>query len=88
MGKVFGIVGMVASAFVGNWVYAEYKASNCQASVDNFRDAYRKQIGNPNRSDIAKMLKKASAHCAAGQYGEAYRLLDQRVSMCRMGGDC
>ena len=88
MGKIFGIVGMVASAFLGNWMYAQYKASNCQTNVDNFREAYRKQVGNPNRSDIAHVLKSASAKCAAGDYGEAYRILDARASMCRRSGDC
>lgn len=88
MSKVFGIFGMVISAILGHWMYDQYKASNCQASVDNFREAYRKQVGNPNRSDIAKVIKSASAHCAAGEYIEADRILEARAQTCRMGGDC
>jgi hypothetical protein len=88
MGKFFGIVGMVASAFAGHWAYGEFKASNCQQSVENFRDAYKKQRGNPNRSDIAKVLKTASKHCEAGEYDQAHRLLEARAMVCRMSDDC
>ena len=88
MGKVFGIIGMAASAFLGHWMYGEFKASNCQESVDSFREAYKKQRGNPNRSDIAKLLKTASKHCEAGEYDEAYRLLEARANVCRMSDDC
>ncbi len=86
MGKILGILGMAASAFLGHWMYGEFKASNCLATVDNFRDAYKKEYGNPNRSDIARLLKSASAHCEAGEYDEAYRLLDARATVCRMSG--
>ena len=88
VGKIFGIFGMVASAFAGHYAYGQYKAANCQATVENFRAAYKKEYGNPNRSNIAKLLKSASAQCAAGDYDEAYRLLEARASVCRMSGDC
>lgn len=88
MGKVFGIFGMVASAFIGHWVYGEFKAGNCQQSVEDFRDAYKKQRGNPNRSDIAKVIKSASQACAAGDADEAYRILNARANMCRTSDDC
>ena len=68
---------MAVSAFLGHYLYGQYKASNCQATVDNFRAAYKKEYGNPNRSDIAKLLTSATKSCAAGDYDEAYRMLDE-----------
>ena len=88
MGKFFGIISMAAAAFAGHYVYAQYKASNCLATVENFRDAYKKEYGNPNRSEIAKLLKSATSRCEAGEYDEAYRLLQSKATVCRMSDDC
>lgn len=86
MGKIFGMVSLGFAAFLGHYTYGEFKAANCLATVDNFKDAYKKEYGNPNRSDIARLLKSAKAHCEAGEYGEAYRLLEARATVCRMSG--
>lgn len=86
MGKIFGIAGMIGAAFVGHLTYGQYKAANCTATVENFRAAYKKEYGNPNRSDIANLLKSASKSCEAGDYDEAYRLLEAKAEVCRLSG--
>ncbi len=86
MAKILGIVSMVVSALVGHWMYSQYKASTCSGAVDSFRAAYKKEYGNAQRSDIAKLLKSASMHCEAGEYDEANRLLEARATVCRLSG--
>ncbi len=88
MGKFFGIVSMAVAAFVGHFVYGEYQASQCLATVDNFKAAYQKNYGNPNRSEIVKLLKTATKHCEAGEHEEAYNLLQTKATVCRLSDDC